>query len=191
MIASNRLSSKPASAAFVGGRQLSSSYLADYETGGIAINDANLGLNVQVWRGRYIGNDLVLDVPDNLLITPQIVLTAAGVTEFSFTFDQLMRPVIAYVQNYSAKLHVYNNDINDFEIIDYGDVITNPRVAIDDKRDGQLSNSDVIFAYINNGRLYFRQQRDRFLIAYYLGNMSTLHKIGMNAGFRLQFEGEQ
>jgi len=190
MIPDYRLSTTSSPADFLGGRALVGNKLLDYETGGIGLNDASQGIDVQIWRGRYIGLDIVLDVPDNPEILPITVLTIAGssITEFSFTFDQLMNPIVAYVQGGESKLNFYDSSVSAYVTVNYGTSVSNPRLSFDDKRDSQLSESDVIFAYIENNSLYFRAQRDRFLTAYLLQTgVKKLQKIGMNVALEMQF----
>jgi hypothetical protein len=63
-------------------------------------------------------------------------------------------------------------------------------VCLDDKRPLQNAVSDVILAYTRSGNLYFRAQRDRYLVEYPLATAvtGTLDKVGMNTVNRLQFE---
>ncbi|MCO1337134.1 hypothetical protein MO867_22680, partial [Microbulbifer sp. OS29] len=100
-----------------------------------------------------------------------------------------MRPVIAYVEAGTAKLYWYDSSAGAQTTSTWPGIIT-PRLTLDDKRSTQTSASDVIFAYLNNGHLYYRQQRDRYEIEYRLQenvNSPGLIKIGMNRQFRLQF----
>jgi hypothetical protein len=69
------------------------------------------------------------------------------------------------------------------------DVIT-PKCSLDDKRQLQVSRSDIILAYIREGALYARQQRDRFDTEYLLKSDvgGYLRRIGMNVQQRFQFD---
>jgi hypothetical protein len=90
-----------------------------------------------------------------------VAFSAPGITEFSFSFDQNMRLAIAFVQDGVAKLRWFDSVPGQTVITEYPSAIT-PRVVLDDKRFTQTSASDIIFAYMRNGDLYYRQQRDRF-----------------------------
>ena len=186
MLPGGVLSSSAVYSDFVLAKQRAVTKLLDYEDGGIAINDPSEGLLYQEWRGRLIGNDIVLDAPE---ASPTTIYSASGISEISFTFDQNMRPAVTYVQDGAAKLRWFNTTIEDYEIITLEDSVS-PRVVLDDKRTLQSALNDIIWAYIRLGQLCYRQQRDRFLIEYVLhsGPMDgLLLKMGMNAGFRMQF----
>ena len=189
MIPENRLSSEPQSSAFAGARSLSATKLLNYETGGIGISDSSQGLMVQTWRGRYIGNNIILDVPSNPSVSSFIAYSGAAITEFSFSFDQLMRPVVVLIQYGNCIVKWYDSSINDYVVIDFGDVITNPRVSLDDKRPAHTTDSDIIFAYLRDNNLYYRQQRDRFQIEILLRiGVYELFKIGFGINNRFLFE---
>ena len=205
MIFEQRLSTALVDAPFIGGRALEGSTVLDYETGGIAITDSSQGLAVQTWRGRLLSDTVtltpeniggytgvvhvVLDVPDNPVISPFVVLSDIGITEFSCTFDQLMRPIVSFVQSGRTMLYWYDTTVESFVISDYGVNVTSPKVTLDDKRASQVSDSDVIFAYIENNKLYFRAQRDRFTVAYLLHDgIAALLKVGMSSNLRLKFK---
>ena len=189
MIPENRLSTTPQVSEFADARALASTNLVNYETGGVNISDSSQGLMVQTWRGQLIGNDITLDVPSNPLITPYIVYSGTSITEFSFTFDQLMRPVVAFVQNKSSKLYWYDSSVASYVTVDFGASFSNPRVTLDDKRLTSTTDSDVILAYIENNALYYRQQRDRFLTPrlLYVG-VTSLITIGFGKNNRLLFK---
>ncbi|MCO1336512.1 hypothetical protein MO867_19450 [Microbulbifer sp. OS29] len=182
------LSSTVLASPFIGGSHLPVRNTTDYESGGIAIQDPSAGLNYQVWRARVLndGSEIVLDAREVEAFT---AISGSDITEVSLAFDQNMRPVIAYVEAGTAKLYWYNSSAGSQTTSTWPGIIT-PRLTLDDKRSTQTSTSDVIFAYLNNGHLYYRQQRDRYETEYRLQqNVDSpgLIKIGMNRQFRLQF----
>lgn len=181
----NTLSSQFIGAPFVGARSLEVSDILDYEDGGVALNDASQGLQVKAWRGRLIGDSVVLDADG---VAPVTIYTGQGITEISFSFDQNMRPVLAFVRDGLPFLRWFDGTVN--QTVNYPlptDAIT-PRVTLDDKRATQIGVSDVIVAYVRDGKLCTRQQRDRFLIEYVHSDVPKgLIKIGMNTKDRLQF----
>ncbi len=186
MLPDNVLSSAPVNAAFSGARALPVTRLVDYEDGGVAIQDPSQGSQYQRWRGRLLGNEIILDAPE---VEPFAVYSGADITEFSFTFDQNMRPAIAFVQNGVAKLRWFDSQAGQQVITDIGAGVITPRVTLDDKRFTQSANSDIILSYVRDGGLYYRQQRDRFTIERLLdaGPHKGLIKIGMGSNLRLQF----
>lgn len=181
----NVLSSSPVPSAFIGARALASFEKVDYEEGPIAIQDVSQGLQAQRWRMRLIEGDFWLGAPN---VPEFIAYTAPLSSEVSFTFDQLGRLVLAYVQAGQPKLYWFDSSAPGFVVTDLPiDAIT-PRVILDDKRFTQVQISDVILQYVRGGRLKMRMQRDRFLIEYDLseGPWTAISKLGFNRGLRLQ-----
>jgi len=181
----NVLSTVPINAAFSGARALPVTRTVDYEDGGIAIQDPSKGSQYQRWRGRLLGDDIILDAPE---VEAFAVFSGPDITEISFTFDQNMRPAIAYLQAGVSKLWWFDSVAGAQVITEYPGAIT-PRVVLDDKRFTQTSNSDVILGYVRDGALYYRRQRDRFTIERLLdaGPHVGLIKIGFNVQLRLQY----
>jgi hypothetical protein len=193
MMPDNTLSTQVISSRFVGAKSLSVTKTVDYEDGGVDIQDISGGLLFQRWRARLFraGTDesyIMLDAP----IVPEFaVLTLPYLEEMSFSFDQSMRPAIAYVQDGVSFLWWYDSTIPGMATTEIGDDVVTPRLSFDDKRtigsQGFLI-SDLILAYVRGGNLYMRMQRDRFEDEYLLAeDVTPLIKIGMNRGLRLQF----
>ncbi|MFP5422464.1 MAG: hypothetical protein ACLGID_13485 [Gammaproteobacteria bacterium] len=188
MLPDNVASSIPIPAIFTGARAYAVSKKIDYEDGPIALQDPSQGLVYQRWLARLVGDDVLLSAPN----TPEYAsFTAIGMTEFSFTFDQNARQVVAYVQNGEAKLYWFDSSIPGYTTTNFGLGFINPRVTLDDKRSlatqGYQTN-DVILAYIRDNNLYWRQQRDRFTIErlWQSGVPAGLIKIGFSRQLRLQ-----
>lgn len=188
MLPGNTLSSQPVSAPFNGGRALPVKAVVDYETGGVALGDPSRGLQVQVWRARIVENNTAI-VLDAEQVAATTLITGNDITEVSLSFDGNMRPVVAYVDGGIPKLYWYDSQQASQVTTEFPGIIT-PRVGLDDKRVLQSSVRDVIFAYLRNGNIYMRQQRDRYQIEYLLqANVGSpgLIKIGMNRQLRFQF----
>lgn len=170
---------------------IGSSFLVDYERGGVAIGDLSLGMDYQDWQCKL--NDATGEVfinPVGQSDVPYITLT--GAREVAFAFDQQMRPVLAYVVGEMARLRWYDTTVAAFVTTDYPG-IRSPRLTLDDKRPLQSGNSDVVFAYIKANRdLCYRQQRDRYLIERVLHSgvdpSQRLVAVGMARNLRLHFE---
>ena len=186
----NVIISSAMSANFIGGRARAITDVLDYETGGTDIGDASDGMQVQVWKGELIEDefgdcDIILSSD---LTAPVVVYSGAGITEFSFTFDQNMRPVIAFVQADVAKLYWYDSSVADYVVTNIAVGAVTPKVSLDDKRASQNDTSDVIVGYVADG-LYFQMQRDRYEISYFLTNVcGKLMKIGMTNILRFMFD---
>lgn len=185
MIPSQRLSTTPIPAPFLPPDDLPPELLTDYELGGIALRDPSQGLQVQVWTATLVGADVTVSAPS---VDPTVLFSGSDITELRLAFDQNMNPCIAYVQ--AGQMILYW-----FDTFEGGQVFTpfdgtSPQLCLDDKRTTQRGNSDIIFAYIRAGGLYFRAQRDRFGVEYFLTIIDPgfiFTKMGMNAGNRLQF----
>ncbi len=187
------LSTEPVPAGYVGARALSVTKTVDYEDGGIAIQDPSEGLLYQRWRARLFragtaDSYVMLDAPT---VEEFVAFTDENLEEISFSFDQSMRPAIAFVQDGVAKLWWYDSTVPGMTITEIGEDVITPRITYDDKRylgSGGYSISDLVLAYVLNDNLYIRLQRDRFTIAYLLAeDVKPLIKIGFSRALRLQF----
>lgn len=191
MMPNNVLSSRTIEAPFLAPRDLRTRRDTDYEQGGIAIQDASQGMQVQTWRGRIVGNDIVLDAPS---VAETTVLTIAdGIQDFAFTFDQNMNLFITYLtqENVGAYFYWFDSLISGYRTTLLDEVTNAPRCSLDDKRALETTSSDIILAYIRDDSLMMRVQRDRYNIEYNLladfGD-SRLVQIGMNTKNRFQFQ---
>lgn len=197
----NTLSTIALPAPFVGARAIpTTSQTVDYENGGIAIQDASKGINFQSWRG-FVENDMIyLEAPT---VPKVLVYVGTNITELSISFDRNMNYCLAFVEDGLPKLRWYNTTVTGMVTTELDPNIKNPRICHDDKRDSQTENSDIILAYLRDGRLYVRYQRDRYTIEYdptidlpveertafrtKVAEALGLIKIGMNSGYRVQF----
>jgi hypothetical protein len=196
MMPGDSLSLSPVPRPFIGARSLPITPIVDYEDGGIAINDASQGLLYQRWRAILFrpgepDSYVQLDARE---VEPFTLVELPNVTEISISFDQLMRPTLAFVRNGVAYLRWFDSVPGEYVTDEIGAGILTPRVTMDDKRfiaSEGYQLSDVILAYIRNGNLYYRQQRDRFTIERLLAeNVKPLIKIGFTRGLRLQYMSE-
>jgi len=187
MIPGNSLTATATPSTFSGARGLPVTKTVDYEDGGVAIQYPTQGLLVKRWRARLVGPDVIVDAAD---VEPFVLISGAGITEISLTFDQNMRPTLAFVQDGVAKLRWFDSLPGEVVTTSYAGIRT-PRITLDDKRYTQTSSSDIILAYIrvSDGALCYRQQRDRFQIERVLdeGPHKGLIKIGFSRQLQLQF----
>lgn len=118
-------------------------------------------------------------------------LQVDGVTEVGLAFDLNMNPNICYVAGGQTYLHWYDTSIQDFTTTSFGIDTKSPQITLDDNRLELSTSSDVIFAYVRGSSVYYRQQRDRYTVEYYVGEVPedlTLVQIGMNSKYRFQFK---
>lgn len=187
MMPERSLSTTPVIGPFLVPEGGSASPLIDYEMGGIALRDASQGLQVQVWTFYLDGDNVMCDAPS---VSPTVLFTRAGITELSGCFDQNMNPCVAFVAAGVTTLWWFDSVV-------HAQVFTiftgySPKVTLDDKRELQDANSDIIFAYLRGSTLYNRTQRDRFTVEDMLYSPidSSKYKfkaMGMNSINRLQF----
>lgn len=190
MMPENTLSSSPVYGAFLVPDKVDP--LVDFEWGGVNILDSSQGLMVKVWKCFY-DNGWICITDD--VITYQLI-QAQKVKHVALAFDFNMHPTIAYtVENEdktrTAYLYWYDTAQAAQITTIYGSDYLFPQLSLDDHRLHQSANADIIFAYIKNNNLYYRQQRDRFLIEYLLESGLSedieLRQIGMNTKNRFQF----
>lgn len=159
----------------------------DVHMGGIAIGDASQGLLYQLWTAFLDGNgNILLSAPNT---PPFVFLVVPDAVWVALAFDQNARPFIAYANNIGqCSFHWFNTLVNQFVTTPIGRSVFRPFACVDDQQPSLIAISDIILAYVSAGVLYFRAQRDRYLIEYTLGAApATLVQIGMSHVTRFQF----
>lgn len=115
---------------------------------------------------------------------------AFGATWISLAFDQNMRYILAWqMPGGQVFLYWYDSAIEDYALTSWFG--RTPRLTLDDKRPEASGWSDVILFYIEGTTLKMRVQRDRFTIAYNMGEVglnARLGRVGMAENLRLQVE---
>lgn len=187
MLPDGVLSTVVHSSAFLSPRDAPPQPLIDYERGGAGISDPSEGLMVKSWRMIWKADQFIIDAPAT---APTVLLERANVTEFSFTFDQNMKPFITFVDDLGAWYWWYDVTLPGYRMVQLPAGSITPKCSLDDKRLNQVSVSDIILAYMRSGSLYYRQQRDRFGVEYLLKENvgGYLRRIGMNNIWRFQFD---
>lgn len=161
--------------------------IESWDLGGVALSDPSEDSTKYVWQAWTDGTTITVKRSD--LDTYHVVLMDSNITEIDLTFDQNMRPCIAYVANGISKLYWYDTQ-QAKQVIDEYPLITNPRVSLDDKRRFNVANSDIIFAYQKGDTLCYRVQRERFSLERVLATNSKrriLWRIGMGRNNRFLF----
>lgn len=174
-------------APFLYPRSKSYALTESWDNGGVALSDPSEDLTKYVWQAWTDGTTITVKRDD--LDTYQVVLMDINITEIDLTFDQNMRPCIAYVANGISKLYWYDT-FQAKQVIDEYPSIKNPRVSLDDKRRFNVANSDIIFAYQKGSAIYYRVQRERFTIERVLATNTKkrlLWRIGMGRNNRFLF----
>lgn len=169
--------------------------IEDWELGGIAISDGSQGLQVQVWHllvhGSGATTSVWLDAPN---IPPFQLFALANITYARLAFDQNMHPVVSYVAGTGPGFYWFDPLIPGNTFTPLPSTVVRPCVCMDDKRPLQttLGNNDVVMAYVNNGNLCYRLQRERYGTEHvWMTNITSVlanpfvNRIGMDTGFRL------
>lgn len=162
------------------------SLVEDYEEGGVGLNDPSQGLQVQDWYFYLVGNAVTAD--------GTTLITVAGITELSGSFDQNMNPTIAYVATGQAYLYWYETATEMQITTTLAADVRSPFVTMDDKRGPAttININDVLLFYIRGTSLYYRQQRESYDTERLLYEGVTADQVilraGMSVGLRMQVE---
>lgn len=160
--------------------------LTDVCYGGNALNDPSGGRNTKIWEAYYEGGKIKVKPQNDS--TPVFELSAPGATFISLAFDSNMGVVICWQSNATSNIYYFDVVDNVFVTKTVSNT-TSCKISIDDYRDFNLANSDVIFGYTKNGSLYYRVQRERYDEEHYVGETTgTLIRLGMTKANRFQFE---
>lgn len=165
------------------------SLLLDYERGGIHLNDPSEGLSFQTWKMWYDADNSQIKLATLTNTDETVILTSSQITELSFTFDQNMRLAMVYVENTIAKFRWFD-PIQNAIVTDVLQGATSPMIALDEKRNRQLTDSDIVLGYVRDGSLYYRLQRERFAVEHLLSalppGVSRIMNLGMSSQNRVQ-----
>lgn len=161
--------------------------LIAYALGGVALGDTSRGMDYQLWTMEWSNGSFNLHAENQPV--PIAVYLGNNVTEMNFTFDQNMNIAIAGVQDEQAFLYWYDTIVRDYVHTWLSDC-TSPRITLDDRRELQTTNSDMILSYIYDNSLRMRRQRDRFGVEYLLKDNidGRILQMGMNVRMRLQWK---
>ena len=184
MLPENRLSSRPIFGGFLVPEKADP--LIDFEWGGVDLLNTSQGLSVYIWKCFYRNGWICIE---NDIVQHQLI-QVEDVKHLSLAFDFNMHPTIAYSTSVSSFLSWYDTAQGKQITTEYGAEIITPQLSLDDHRLHQSNNADIIFAYVKANKLFYRQQRDRFLTEYLLAENldgATLRQIGMTTKNRFQF----
>ena len=189
MFPNNAMSAMPMTSLFLSPDIERATASEDFEDGGIALQDSSQGLSGFRWRCYFDASNVFVQRDGS---SPVNIFSQAGITEIAFAFDQNMRHNVAYrLTNERVYLRWFDSVAQAYAVTDFGPA-KNPRMALDDKRMSQVNNSDVILAYLRDGQVFYRMQRDRYATEYVvasgLADTIRLRNIGMGRNLRFQFE---
>jgi hypothetical protein len=186
MIPEQRLSTVKRPAAFLAPDDVPRTLTTAKKYGGVALNDPSAGQFIQVWTLTTDGADVKISAPSH---SESVLFTGTAITEIDLAFDQNMRPFVTFVDGGLAYFRWYDT-VTENQVTSPLVGASSPRCCLDDKRASQSGASDVILAYVKDGNLYFRAQRDRYGVEYLLKQAvgGALVRVGMGTNNRLHFE---
>jgi len=187
VIPEERLGDIDRSAQFAGQTRTPTDLLVDYEQGGVALQDASQGLRVQMWTLRYEDGDFLLSAEN---VPETVLFSRPGVEQVGLAFDNNMSPFVAFQDAGGIAYWSFDTGQQQFVISDYLPAGSHsPRCTLDEKRELLDSWRDIILAYLRDGNLYYRQQRDNYGTERLLesGNFIDLVAVGKNRKNSLQF----
>lgn len=185
MIPGNQFTTTPDVKPYIPPYNLPYNPLEQTVLGGIALNDPSQGRMYQNWV-IYYDSPYIRIKPEGGSVV--FSLEMANVTAVSLAFDSNMNIAIAYQKNSGSYLYYYNFDVSAFSTLEIAGA-TSCRAVVDDPRTFYTPDSDIMFGYTLNGNLYYRQQRDKYLIERLIGPADgILLKMAPSEGNRLQFE---
>jgi len=165
--------------------------LQDWEMGGKALNDPSEGLRVQLWKFTLVvdevtgASSIYVEAPS---VVKTLLFTGTDVSEIAGAFDQNMNPVVAYMESTTPKLWGWDPTAGAMVHTSLPAGCYDLRVSLDDKRRFNVAESDVILSYVRGGSLYYRYQRDRYLVEYLLStNIDRLICSAMNSVWCFQW----
>jgi hypothetical protein len=183
----NTVLATPVQAAFLPPADLPYAPLLSTVLGGTAIGDGEAGRQIQLWTASY-GGDSIIVAPESGITA--FTLPVDGVLTLALAFDTNMQVTLAYQTVSGSHLYYFDSFLAAYTTLDL-DGTTSCQCAVDDARKFNNAASDVIFAYVHDTTLYYRQQRDRYATERTIGTLlspGTLQRIGMSTANRLQFK---
>lgn len=155
-----------------------------WSPGGINLNNGAQGREVQLWYATFNATHILIHKEFGGL---QSSIAIPGVQAVSLAFDSNMQPTLAYKDAGGQRLRFFDAAVSDFTTITQA-AATSGLVALDDIRDANSENSDVIWGYTRDGNLYYRVQRERYITERLVGPVrGPLINMGPTDERRLMF----
>lgn len=153
--------------------------------GSMSLIDPSKGRLVKKWIAEYSNGNITVKPEDGPIV---FTLPQSDVKVLSLAFTTNMDITLAWVTSVGIKLYYFNSLTSTYITREF--IGPSSCLVCVDKADLFYSaESDVILSYTLNGKLYYRQQRDRYDTEYLIGTTNKLlMRAGPNVGNRLQFE---
>lgn len=192
MFFENRLSDPFISAPFVEWLRGEKLPRVDFSRGGLGINNASQGLDIQTWRGdlSYNGQVVLSSELADYKDAFQFFNFGPGANNLSIAFDNNMQPCAAVQFLNHCAFRWYDGAGGGYVTL----IVPGARdmlARIDDPRNFALLTRDTILSYIRNDVLCFRKSSERFQVErplYAVDKWQRLYQCGMNTLYRFQWE---
>lgn len=152
---------------------ISFDYLTCFTLGPVALGDNSQGPTSHVWRVRQVQDTVFVARENGAGYNPdQVLFLYSGEVgdEIDAAFDQNGRVFICMERVGELWFYYYDPTIPAFAFQNFGAGKT-PKAVLDAPLDS--ADSDVVVFYIRAGSLYYRLQRDRYLVEYNTGFLTT------------------
>lgn len=165
-------------------------HLRDSELGGVNVQDPTQGLQVQTWVGRVAGTTLTLNGEGNGAVFTRSV--PPGVREFSFAFDQNMRPVLGLTIGTNVVVNYFDPNANSEAFLTFPG--RSPFLLLDEKRPLPVLEgaSDVLVFYLDGNSIFVRVQREAYAIPRLVGTCRGprfyIRRVGQASDLSLHLE---
>lgn len=156
--------------------------------GPVGLNDPSEGLHFKFWAAYVDSNDLIIE--DIELSTTNFILNEPdGIENVALAFDQNANDTFAYITGVGElKLRWFDTSVDDDVIINLGQA-QSLTLTMDMKYYPTSNKSDILLFYIRDNAIYFRVQRDKYLIEYptpITAGANSLINSGMRTDYRFQ-----
>ena len=167
-----------------------------YHWGPVQVQDPSQGLLVKVWALRAEGASAVLSAPGSPTTT--VFTRGTNIDNVNLAFDQNGRPCVCYEEEGGGSYLFWFDPVPN-EPTHMPITGESPRITLDDARPMNIGlGSDVILAYVRDGLIRHRRQRDRFEIEFTptVGEegppveAETIYHVTMNSALRLEYIAE-
>lgn len=158
--------------------------LEAFSKGAEVVGQTSAGdLNTRDWRIDYVDGSVVLSSEG---VAPSVLFSRPDITHVSLSFDQSNNPHVAFVQAGQSYFWYFDTVANSYQFMPLNSGA--PFTVLDDKREMNRSNSDVLVSYMRGSDLYARVQRERYETEHLLGSVpGTLTAFGARRDLRLQW----
>lgn len=187
MIPTNEFSQSPIAGDFKApfNRPFHSTYC--FLPGGKNIGDPSEGRNSKVWICEIKSTGLWLRREDDASIEVQINSETTP-TMVSAAFDANMNPVVAWQIGSTSYIRYFSGVSSSYVVVTRENT-TSCKVVVDDVREQNIVDSDIIFAFTTGTDLRYTMQREVYVTERVAGlTTKKIRRAGMSELNRLQFE---